>query len=161
MRQTVVTILPPIATTPVQLWSFQSRAVLDALAAEEVVHARPPGAHWAPAYRWMAEQMAATSPRLACTFPVWAWHSCGGWQQPPDGARMRSLLSEAELEAGVVLLELSVPRTLVFLTAYGPWNAILNRFMDARAAGAARVPTITPAQRTRLVSVRRRGVWGG
>jgi hypothetical protein len=108
----------------------------------------------------MAALMSAIRPELHCEAPVWAWHSCGGWQCPPDDERMRSLLSEAELRAGVVLLELRVPAELTVLSVYGVWNTILDRFFDAATAGSAVDTAITQAERKKLLAVKRGDAWG-
>lgn len=76
----------------------------------------------------MAEKLRVLAPELSDHAPVWCWHSCGGVrQQPPTVETAIALLSEHDIEQGMIVIELAVPRELMLLSSYYAWN----RFLDS------------------------------
>jgi len=114
----------------VDLWTFQSAAVREILASEPVYYgdwARVSNAAYISCYRWMVEQMRIRGIECGEYPPVWAWLACGPDAGPPDMQTATSLLSDAELQAGVCRLHLKVPRRLVLPSSYCRWNQALDR----------------------------------
>ncbi len=113
----------------VRLWTFQNLQV-----AERLIAGSSHRADWdcTPqnfrlAYRWMADELLKIAPGLGDDAPVWCWHSCNGVRgQMPTVGTAAMLLSEYDLEQGMVVIELAVPRSLVLLSSYYAWN----RFLD-------------------------------
>ena len=80
---------------------------------------------WRPPYRWMAEQMRERGIDTDGHAPVWAWHSCEAWRQPPGNGTIEAQVGGEERRG--VVLTLDVPDEVVLLSVYGPWNEILDR----------------------------------
>ena len=59
--------------------------------------------------------------------PLWAWHSCGGWQQPPTRETIDLLLGlEPENRLGLCVVTLHLPPERFLLSRYGPWCRLLD-----------------------------------
>lgn len=108
----------------VKLWTFQAEVQLHALLRDGLLTG-----HWthvspgeAAAYRFMGRAMAARGLPCGAHPPVWAWHSCGADQHPPDAEVARMLLSDHQLDEGrMVLLALECPADQVLVSDYGAW----------------------------------------
>ncbi|MEZ4918561.1 MAG: DUF3841 domain-containing protein [Saprospiraceae bacterium] len=117
-----------------RLWTFQSVEAVKILDKTGVLHA--PWARysnqsgWKKAYQWMHGQLTERGISAPETAPIWAWHSCGKAGQAPRLSDARNLLSDLELEAGIQTVELECPDELVLLSNYGPWNEVLDLFLD-------------------------------
>ena len=119
---------------PIRLWTVQSIDATARLRSVGRLTPRWPEARgWNEAARWMAEQMRVRRIRGEPVPPLWAWHSCGARGRPPDDDVLEGLTSEVERENGFELIEVVVPRRLVLLSFYGPWNRLLDGFLDAPA----------------------------
>lgn len=113
----------------VRLWTFQGSEIAPALSAEQAYRAlwSHAPANWQIAYQWMAERLAATTGTVFDSAPIWCWHSCNGHLgAPPSVGTAAFLLSEYQLDGGMVAIELDVPVELVLLSSYSDWN----RFLD-------------------------------
>lgn len=86
--------------------------------------------NWTKVYQWMANQMAEKGISCGENAPVWAWHSCGRFEQAPTLDVAGNLLSLFEIEAGVKTIEFEYPEHFTLLTNYGPWNDIIYHFLD-------------------------------
>ena len=87
---------------------------------------------WLPAYRWMLDQMrqrGLLDPNdLTDAPPVWAWHSCGGWQRPPGAQTVDMLFgSEPANRQGLCLVTWSAPVERLLLSYYAAWCELLDR----------------------------------
>jgi hypothetical protein len=71
--------------------------------------------------------------------PVWAWHSVKKLDGKPDYDCGRSLLSDVEIEGGIVLLELEVPDYLCLLSRYDLWNELMYDLFEDREPNPKRV----------------------
>src|SRR5438552_10721718 len=110
----------------ITLWTYQRLRVWNQL--EKGIPVRttwdrisPP--EWLPAFRWMSAQMEANGICMRGFAPKWAWHSCGGIGLGPNQIVATGLLSSSWTG---VSLTLQVPKDLVFLSRYGPWNDLLD-----------------------------------
>lgn len=107
-----------------RLWTFQSSAVALAVTKDQ-----PYRASWKFAgssrnkkdYEWMATQMRDRGIPIDDNPPIWAWHSCEKPGGPPTMVTARNLLSDAELESGVYVIELEAPNGLALLSSYSKW----------------------------------------
>jgi len=84
----------------------------------------------------MSTQMAERGIDPGEHAPVWAWHSVNRIGGKPDDLCARALMSDVQLEQGMVLLELEAPDSLALASCYGIWNKILYDFFDGEASGA-------------------------
>lgn len=74
------------------------------------------------AYRYMCSEMALCGLPCGDNPPIWTWHSCGGYQSPPDHEVARSLLSNFEMENYKIwLLSLECPTSSFLLSKYHTW----------------------------------------
>lgn len=112
-----------------RLWTFQSRLIVPNLLAGQVHYGSWPHTpqNFRLGYRWMADRLRITAPEIAEHPPIWAWHSCQGvpGQQPTVGVAC-GLLSEYDIQQGMVVMELLVPPGMALLSSYYGWN----RFLD-------------------------------
>lgn len=116
-----------------RLYSYQHPAILQTLQRGErhtCCWERVSGERWQNAFRWMADQMAQHGIKLGDYAPVWAWHSVNRIGGKPDEDCAHALLSDLQIEPGVVLLELEVPEHQALASCYNAWNLILDRFID-------------------------------
>ncbi|WP_146158523.1 hypothetical protein [Enhygromyxa salina] len=61
------------------------------------------------------------------TPPVWAWHSCGAWNCPPEREDLDMLLGgEAQPHLRLVMVNLEVPDGDCLLSYYGPWCDVIH-----------------------------------
>jgi hypothetical protein len=115
-----------------RLWSIQRSVVVQRLTAEAFWRPGwPSDPAWARAYRWMAERVRERGVGEGGP-PVWAWHSCGAWGEPPSEDTFGALLSEADRQQPHSIIELDAPDELVVLSCYGAWNQILDDLIDGR-----------------------------
>lgn len=118
-----------------RLWTLQHPTVFDALGSRQHYAAdwedigQSPA--WCRAYRWMAQRMAERGIDCGDGPPIWAWHSGRGWPGEPTVEVAISLLGDARVAEGMVLLELEVPAERVLLSHYGPWNELLDAAMGS------------------------------
>lgn len=116
-----------------RLWTYQHPAILQTLQRGErhtCLWERVSGARWQQAFRWMAGQMVQRGIELGDHAPVWAWHSVNRIGGKPDMDCAHALLSDLQIEPGIVLLELEVPEHQALASCYGTWNLILDSFID-------------------------------
>ena len=117
-----------------KLWTYQSLDAVEQL--EQSGRLLTPWSHYSPkdtfgpAYRWMAKSMLGKGIDCGAYAPVWAWHSCGAYEAPPTDDTASNLLSILQLEAGIKLLSFECPDELAVLSHYGPWNEIIDFFID-------------------------------
>ena len=93
-----------------KLWTIQAAPAVEDFKRQGVLRGqwpRDPG--WRAAYQWMSCEMVARGLGTEPSPPVWAWHSCRGWGQPPDQQTLSALLSEADWERGQCILEFNAP----------------------------------------------------
>ena len=55
--------------------------------------------------------------------PIWAFHSCEAWLNPPTFFTARALLSDIALESGMTTIVFDAPDDLVLLSSYRIWGA--------------------------------------
>lgn len=117
-----------------KLWTYQSFEAVEQL--EQSGKLLTSWSHYSPkdtfgpAYRWMTGQMQQKGVNCGEYAPIWAWHSCGAFEAPPNNDTASNLLSILQLEAGIKRLSFECPDHLVVLSNYGPWNDIIDSFID-------------------------------
>lgn len=100
-------------------------------------------ADWRPAFRWIAEQLAARLGIPAQRPPVWAWHSYDG-----EAKRRPDLRRSAHLPTGTrgVRIELRAPAELALLSDFRKWHCVLNgHYCCLDAAEDARIEALDKA----------------
>ena len=114
-----------------KLWSIQHQQLAEMAQRKRVVASswKHVQEDWRPAYRWMQQAMKARGLETKAP-PIWAWHSCGAWQRPPDADDI--LLFLGEMRPSLVMLTLEVPETRALLTRYGPWNELLEASLGGK-----------------------------
>jgi hypothetical protein len=134
-----------------RLWTIAHRDFVDRVRARGRAHAawEQVEPRWIPAYRWMAERLRERGlvhpGDTADVPPVWAWHSCGGWQAPPDATTVDMLFgTEPANREGLCLVTWSAPVERLLLSRYGPWCALLDQVVAGGrpedAAGGVLLP---------------------
>ncbi|WP_050477161.1 DUF3841 domain-containing protein [Herbaspirillum rhizosphaerae] len=78
---------------------------------------------WLPAYRWLVAVWEGRSGEAVNSAPVWCWQRLAGDVSVADCAL--ELFSEADRQAGILMLELDVPPSMVLLSSYSAWNDLL------------------------------------
>jgi hypothetical protein len=118
--------------TTIRLWTYQSCAFAELIQTHERVFPQ-----WQPmareirlAFEWMLLRLPASSKNGIDSPPLWAWYKFSADENPSCEAG-KLLLSDAEIESGVVLLEFEAPRDLVVLSCYEMWNAFLDMIMES------------------------------
>ena len=122
-----------------RLWTYQHPAVLNTLQQGKRHLCSwdcESNQRWQNAYRWMAGQMNQHGIETGLHPPVWAWHSVNCLGGKPDTDCANALLTGFQLKQGIDLIELEAPDHLVLVSGYGPWNQILDRFMDGEIPDA-------------------------
>ncbi len=123
----------------VNLWTIADEALVRAALA--MGHASPCWSlvqeNWKPAYRWILERMHERGVHGAdgsmSAPPLWAWHSCGRWQRPPDRETIDSLLGmEPQNRKGLVMVSWRVPENRILLSRYAAWCGVLDHVVDGR-----------------------------
>jgi hypothetical protein len=89
--------------------------------------------HDRSAFELMVHEMEGRGILLAGHAPIWAWHSCHPSGGRPTPSSASSLLSLAQLEQGIFVMELDVPEHRVLLSSYFGWNQVLDHYMDGAA----------------------------
>lgn len=109
-----------------RLYSLQTTAVVETLQEQGLYYADWEKVMWPRqrgAYEWMAAQMAARGIAAGAAPPIWAWHSCGGWEQPPRQQDIDALLGIGwALEGWWHWLALEVPANQALLSSYHWWG---------------------------------------
>ncbi|WP_394825883.1 hypothetical protein [Pendulispora albinea] len=87
---------------------------------------------WIPAYRWVLEKMrerGVTEERDRVDRPpIWAWHSCLSWHQPPTRETIDLLLGlDPCNRAGLRMVTWTARKDRILLSRYGAWCALLDR----------------------------------
>ena len=120
-----------------RLWTFQSLKSLDELEQKGILEVnwdryslRDP--HLS-AYKWLASLMKEMGILEKDNAPVWAWHSCGGYEKKPSKRDAIELLSEIEIENGIITIEFECPKEKALLSNYGTWNEIIHQFIDGKS----------------------------
>ncbi|MCG8332589.1 MAG: DUF3841 domain-containing protein [Chitinophagales bacterium] len=117
-----------------KLWTYQSLNAVEQL--EQSGELLTPWSYYPPkdsfalAYRWIGQNMIDKGVNCKGYAPIWAWHSCGAYKAPPTNDTASNLLSILQLEAGIKLITFECPDELAVLSNYGPWNEILDCFID-------------------------------
>ncbi|HRK27026.1 MAG TPA: DUF3841 domain-containing protein [Chitinophagales bacterium] len=118
----------------VKLWTFQSGKVVEVLKMKGILTCNwsryLPSNPFTLAYLWMAAEMAKRNVPCNPYAPIWAWHSCGGYQEPPKLLDARMLLSDVQLMDGIWVFEFWCPQKLTLLSNYREWGNILDEFID-------------------------------
>lgn len=112
------------------LWTFQDKMAVNRLLAEGKLIGDWDFVWDRASYKWMINLMESKKIQCSGTPPVWAWHSCSGYKNPPSSDTARELFSEVQLEKGIQLIKFKCPNSLSMLTNYSAWNMILNKFID-------------------------------
>lgn len=105
-----------------RLWTFQSIKSIKELKSKGILEVSwdryLQTGTFIEAYRWMGKQIAAR--KISCNnhAPLWAWHSCGKYENAPTLVDARCLLSDIELEDGIQMIEFECPVGLVVLSSY-------------------------------------------
>lgn len=137
--------LSPVGGNMITLWTYQSARVLDLLQLQHWHTASwrmTGGDGWVDAFRWMASRMREFEIPIHHRPPVWAWHSIGTRGGKPTEEVGRTLLSDQQLENGILLMEIRVPRDLVVLSWYGAWNQVLDWYLDGAPGSPNRRVTL-------------------
>jgi hypothetical protein len=115
-----------------RVWSFQRESTAAEMQSRPRFHAswEYVESRWQPAYRWMVRAMEERGVSTGGHPPIWACQACSPDGGPPTLETARSLLSDAELEHGVIVVELEVPASSLVLSSYGDWNAALDHTID-------------------------------
>lgn len=118
-----------------RLWTFQFKAIATLLKAGNSHYCdwRYVPSNWRPVYQFITEQMREKRIPITNHAPIWAWHSCNGWQKPPTLDDARGLLSDIELEMGVMTVEMEVPESIVLLSNYNRYCDLLFDHLDGNA----------------------------
>ena len=95
----------------------------------------------------MADEMARQGIGSCGHPPIWLWHSCDGWRRPPGPATIEMYVCDAERQG--IVLTVDVPDGLALLSAYGPWNEVL----DAADGGSSSASKRAEALRDRLFDI--------
>lgn len=108
------------------LWTFQSEARLQRLLCDGFLLGNWDQAACSHnievAYRYMSLKMAARGLQCGDNPPVWAWHSCGGYQKAPDNQVARMMLSDHEIiHFKIMLLSLKCPTNQFLASDYSAW----------------------------------------
>ena len=75
----------------------------------------------------MADQMVMRGICRKPVAPIWAWHSCGSYRGQPRKGDINSLFGN-DGRTGVTI-KIDAPDWLVLLSAYGPWNDVIDDVM--------------------------------
>ena len=108
-----------------RIWSIQHQKFVDLLQQKNILHAEWHYVTWAvdvrPQYEWLVRQMKKRGIDTQGKPPIWAWHSCRGWQRPPSVAIAYNLVGNG---TNMVTLEMEVPPEMVLLSSYAIWCEI-------------------------------------
>jgi hypothetical protein len=123
-----------MSDTRAKLWTIAHRDFVESARAKGSAHGsweyvEP---RWRPAYRWMIERLRdrglIDSENPADSPPIWAWHSCGGWQHPPTSESIDLLLGiEPHNREGLYMVSWNAPVERILLSCYAPWCDLLDR----------------------------------
>ncbi|MEJ2795902.1 hypothetical protein WAE56_21075 [Iodobacter sp. LRB] len=138
-----------------KIWTFQSAAQLQVLLRNGVLYG-----DWMQiglsseqemAYRSMCRMMA--SRKLSCGNhpPIWAWHSCGAYQQAPDAKVARMLLSDHQLNNQIMLLSLECSADQMLLSDYSTWCQLFYSSITAIEYAAMGMAVPSEEQKERLL----------
>ncbi len=115
----------------VNLWTFQSPAATELIQSSTRYHASWEFAtSWEPAYRWMGNELKRLKGWDTQYPPVWTWYKCNHQRRAPGKGVARALLSELQIEQGVYLIKLDVPKEWMLLSSYRIWNEALDHCID-------------------------------
>ncbi|MBL1102743.1 DUF3841 domain-containing protein [Streptomyces coffeae] len=120
-----------------RLWTVQPRAVVEGLERTGLLvgdwkHVEP---SWRPAYEVMTDEMRRRGIDCEGRPPVWAWVGAdSGEENVLVTARM--LLSDEQIDSGVVVLDLDVPDNLVLRSSYSQWNELLSGVLSGEQSPA-------------------------
>ncbi|MCG8352287.1 MAG: DUF3841 domain-containing protein [Chloroflexales bacterium] len=119
----------------IRLWTFQHYSVVEMLHrnGDYVPIWETTPTDYRPAYRWMAARLHEVIGLASDTPPVWCWHSCEQLLAPPTVGTAAALLSEYEIEQGMVTFELDVPADMALLSSYHEWNNFLDACLERNA----------------------------
>jgi len=112
------------------LWTFQTLRSIEELKNTGIIEARwdryVPTDPFIKVYKWMVQQMTQRNIFCHGCAPIWAWHSCGKYEQAPKLIDARYLLCDLALEAGIQTIEFECLVELALLSDYGTWNQVLG-----------------------------------
>lgn len=109
-----------------QLWSFQTEGRFKELLCDGFLYGGWRQAIYThdreAAYLFMTSEMSARGVNCGENAPMWAWHSCGGYQRPLGAEVVRLLLSDHEITSHkFVLFSFEVPVSQFVLSDYYIW----------------------------------------
>lgn len=112
------------------LWSFQNkRAVHQLLTEGQLI------GNWSyvfnsdiASYKWILNQMELQGIQCNGNPPIWAFHSCHGYKNPPSVDTVRALYGESAKE--FQLIKFNCPNSLIMLTSYHGWCDIFFKFAE-------------------------------
>jgi hypothetical protein len=118
-----------------KLWTFQSVASVKELKITGILEASwdrymETGAFY-KSYRWMVKQLADRAIHFNGHPPIWAWHSCRKYRNPPTLLDARCLLSDIEIENGIQTIEFECPVEFAVLSSYGEWNRLFYEYFHS------------------------------
>ncbi len=105
------------------LWTFQNQNAINTLLNEGKLIADPifVSKEDCTAYKYIVRHMKQKAIDFIIDLPIWAWHSCNGYQKKPTFETARELLSDIQLEKEIYLIEFTCPNFLFMLTNYSGW----------------------------------------
>ncbi|HJT36388.1 MAG TPA: DUF3841 domain-containing protein [Pirellulales bacterium] len=123
-----------------RLWTFQNKAVLSLMSANgrHVPSWEFAPENFRPAYHWMTERLAELASAAIDAPPVWCWHSCRSMGMAPTVETARLLLSDDDIERGMIVIELEVPPASMLISSYRDWNEFLDQTIEHRSAPTER-----------------------
>ncbi|AQY39123.1 DUF3841 domain-containing protein [Bacillus thuringiensis] len=114
------------------LWTFQNKKAVKELLTKGKLIAKNDFIYKEnlESYRYIILKMEEKGIKCYGHPPVWAWHSCEGYQKPPSFDTARSLLSDIEIKNGIQLIKFQCPNDLIMLTNYHGWCNIYFDFFE-------------------------------
>ncbi len=93
------------------LWTFQNQNAINTLLNEGKLIADPifVSKEDCTAYKYIVRHMKQKGIDFIIDLPIWAWHSCNGYQKKPTYETARELLSDIQLEKEIYLIEFTCP----------------------------------------------------
>ncbi|MGA5716774.1 DUF3841 domain-containing protein [Bacillus bombysepticus] len=116
------------------LWSFQNKRAVNQLLTKGKLRG-----NWSyvfnsdkASYKWMLHQMKLQGIQCNGNPPIWAFHSCDGYKNPPSVHTATELFGEAAQEFH--LIKFKCPNSMIMLTSYKVWcNIFFKLSIDPKS----------------------------